>query len=121
MKNYNADQALPVILKTAKEYDEKLKDKHFLIVYRRKDNICTCCVGFRDMNYLHLTGVKTSLPAQQFYSACLNGRLSVRDVKVDTGGGKISTETCCITIFARFAVSQLHGWRFHKQRNRHKR
>ena len=86
MKNYNADQALLIILKAAKEYDAKLKDKHFLIVYRRKDSICTSCVGFRDMNYLHLTGVKTSLPAQQFYSACLNRKLSVRDIKVDTGG-----------------------------------
>ena len=86
MKNYNADQALPVILKTAKEYDEKLKDKHFLIVYRKKDSICTCCVGFRDMNYLHLTGVKTSLSAQQFYSACLDGKLSARDICVDTKG-----------------------------------
>ena len=86
MKNYNANQALPIILKSAKEYDEKLKDKHFLIVYRKKDSICTCCVGFRDMNYLHLTGVKTSLSAQQFYSACLDGKMSARDICVDTKG-----------------------------------
>ena len=86
MKNYRADQALPVILKAAKEYDEKLKDRHFLIVYRNMNNICTCCVGFRDMNFLHLTGVKTRLSAQQFYSASLSGKLSVRDIEIDRGG-----------------------------------
>ena len=48
MKNYNANQALPIILKAAKEYDEKLKDKHLLIVYRGKNRVCTCCVGFRE-------------------------------------------------------------------------
>ena len=86
MKNYDAKQALQIIIKAAKEYDEKLNDKHFLIVYRNKNEICTCCVGFRDMNFLHLTGVKTKLPAQQFYSACLSGKLSVKDIEVDTKG-----------------------------------
>ena len=38
------------------------------------------------MNFLHLTGVKTRLPAQQFYSACLSGKLSVKDIEVDTKG-----------------------------------
>ena len=86
VKNYDAKQALQIIIKAAKEYDEKLNDKHFLIVYRNKNDICTCCVGFRDMNYLHLTGVKKKLPAQQFYSACLSGKLSVKDIEIDTKG-----------------------------------
>lgn len=86
MKNYDATKAITVILKAAKEYDEKLNDKHFLVVYRKRNEICTCCVGFRNMNFLHLTGVKTRLPAQQFYSACLSGKLSVKDIEVDTKG-----------------------------------
>ena len=45
-----------------------------------------CCVGFRNMNFLHLTGVKTKLSAQQFYSACLSGKLSVKDIEIDTKG-----------------------------------
>ena len=86
MKNYDAKQALPIILQAAKDYDAKLKDKHFLIVYKNKKEINTCCVGFRDMNFLHLTGVKTKLSAQQFYTACLSGKLSLRDISVDTKG-----------------------------------
>lgn len=86
MKNYDAKQALPIILQAAKDYDTKLKDKHFLVVYKNKKEISTCCVGFRDMNFLHLTGVKTKLSAQQFYTACLSGKLSLRDISVDTKG-----------------------------------
>ena len=72
-----------MILKAAKE---KLKNGHFLVVYRNKNNICICCAGFRDMNFIHLTGVKTGLSAQQFYSASLSGKLSVRDIEMDKEG-----------------------------------
>jgi len=86
MKNYDAKQALSIVLSSAKAYDNKLNNKHFLIVYQDNKDIKTCCVGFRDMNFLHLTGIKTKLSAQQFYSACLDGKLSVKDINVDTKG-----------------------------------
>ena len=40
------------------------------------------CVGFRDMNYLYMTGVKTKLSAQWFYSACLDRKLSEKDIEL---------------------------------------
>lgn len=86
MKNYDAKQALSIVLSCAKAYDDKLNNKHFLIVYQDKNEIKSYCVGFRNMNYLHLTGIKTKLSAQQFYSACLDGKLSVKDISVDTKG-----------------------------------
>lgn len=86
MKNYDAASALPIILQAAKDYDKKLKDRHFLIVYRDKAGIESRCVGFRSMHFLHLTGVKTGMPASMFYSACLSGRISVKDISVDTKG-----------------------------------
>ena len=61
MKNYDAVQAISIISKAAQEYDKKLKDKHFLIVYQNNNEMRTSCIGFRDMNFLHLTGVKTNL------------------------------------------------------------
>ena len=36
MKNYDVKQALQIIIKAAKEYDEKLNNKHFLIVIEIK-------------------------------------------------------------------------------------
>ncbi|MBD9219927.1 MAG: hypothetical protein EGQ35_06405 [Clostridiales bacterium] len=78
MKNYDVKQALPIIVKAAKEYEEKLNNYHFLIIYIEKNTIKFCCVGFRALNFLHLTGVKTKLSAPMFYSACINGKLSTR-------------------------------------------
>lgn len=86
MVKYDKKAALKIIVKAAKEYDEKLNDKHFLIVYQEDQSIKTVCVGFRDMNFLHLTGVRTRLSAQQFYSACLVSKLSEKDFEVDHKG-----------------------------------
>ena len=86
MKNYDAKQALSIILSCAKAYNEKLNNKHFLIVYQNRNIITKCCVGFRDMNFLHLTGIKTKLSAQQFYNACLECKLSVKYINVNTKG-----------------------------------
>ena len=76
MAKYDKKAALKIMIEAAKKYEEKLNDKHFLIVYREGKEIKTVSVGFRDMNFLHMTGVKTRLSAQQFYVACLESKLS---------------------------------------------
>ena len=86
MAKYDKKTVLQIIINAAKEYDTKLNDKHFLIVYQEKGKTQTVCVGFRDMNFLHMTGVKTKLSAQQFYSACLDGKLSENDFEIDNKG-----------------------------------
>ncbi len=68
MVKYDKKAALKIMVEAAKQYEEKLNDKHFLIVYREGEDIKTVNVGFRDMNFLHMTGVKTRLSAQQFYA-----------------------------------------------------
>lgn len=86
MAKYNKRDALQIIVSAAKEFEIKLKDKHFLIVYQENGKAKTVCVGFRDMNFLHMTGVKTKLSAQQFYSACLDRKLSEKDFELDSKG-----------------------------------
>ena len=86
MKNYNKDEALSIIIKAAQKYDEKLKDRHFMIVFCDDNHTYSCTVGFRDMNFLHLTGVKSRLSAQQFYDACLTNKLSTKDFELDREG-----------------------------------
>ena len=86
MKNYDVKQALQIILQSATDYNDKLNNKDFLIIYKEKNEIKTCNVRFRDFNFLHLTGVKTNLKAKQFYSACLSKKLSLRDIKIDKKG-----------------------------------
>lgn len=86
MAKYDKRSALKIIIEAAREYEKKLNDKHFLIVYQEGKNTRTTSVGFRDMNFLHLTGVKTKMSAQQFYAACLDSKLSERDFEIDNKG-----------------------------------
>lgn len=86
MKKYDKKSAIKIIVHAAKEYEEKLNNKHFLIVYQKKSLTKTVEIGFRDMNFLNLTGVKTKLSAQQFYAACLESKLAERDFEIDNKG-----------------------------------
>lgn len=63
---YDKKKALSIIVEAAKQYDEKLKGQHFLILYQDGKEQKYAEIGFRDLNFLHLTGVKTKLPAQRF-------------------------------------------------------
>lgn len=78
--------ALKIIVEAAKKYKDKLLDRHFMIVYKERGNYKCAYVGFRDLNFLHLTGVTTRLSAQQFFTACVEGKLSERDFEVDEQG-----------------------------------
>jgi uncharacterized membrane protein len=86
MSKYDKKSALQIIVNAAREYDVKLNNKHFLIVYKQNGRTETACVGFRDMNFLHLTGVSSKLSAQQFYSACVDRKLSENDFEIDSKG-----------------------------------
>ena len=72
--------ALKIVIEAAKNYEKYLKDKHFLIIYQQGKNKQSVHIGFRDINFLHLTGINTKLAAKRFYSACLAGRLSEKDI-----------------------------------------
>ena len=54
------------------------------------------------MNFLHMTGVKTRLSAQQFYAACLESKLSEYDFEIDG-----------VTISRRASISSLYDRRFY--------
>ena len=66
MKNCNKEEALKIIIDVAIKYEERLRDNHFLIIYSQNNKINAVQVGFRDSNYLHMTGVKSRLSAPVF-------------------------------------------------------
>ena len=86
MAKYDKKSALQIILKAAKDYDNKLNNKQFLIIYQEKEVTKTVCVGFRDMNFLHMTGVSSQISEQQIYSECINGKLSEKNFDIDKKG-----------------------------------
>jgi len=86
MAKLDKKTALQIIVKSAKDYELRLNNKHFLIIYQECGYTKMVSVGFRDMNFLHMTGVTTKLSAQQFYDACLNGKLSESNFEIDKQG-----------------------------------
>lgn len=79
-------KVLNIILSAAKNYDAYLKDRHFLLLFKSENRISQVEIGFRDSNFLHLTGVQSNLSAKKFYERCLNNRLSIKDFSLDKNG-----------------------------------
>ena len=87
MKNrIDKKSVLKIITTAAQQYDKFLKDKHFLIIYQQGKLKKSVIIGFRDMNFLHLTGIHTKLTAKRFYDACLSGKLAEKDIELDDKG-----------------------------------
>lgn len=86
-KNVDIKTAIKIVTEAAKEYEERLNDRHFMVVYQEGTETKTVQFGFRDMNFLHLTGIETTLKAKQFYRACLDHKLAERDI-IDFTKGK---------------------------------
>jgi len=75
-------QAVDIITKCAKQYQQNLEGNQVVFVYRDKNNhSCYTAVRFHSHNFLHFTGVtpKTGMHANDFYRAALNNRLSEHD------------------------------------------
>ena len=65
MAKYDKKAALKIMIEAVKQYEEKLNDKQFLIIYRERKDIKS---------------------AQQFYAACLESKLSEYDFEIDNKG-----------------------------------
>lgn len=75
-------QAIAIVTKCAKEYQQYLEGNQVLFVYRDECNHSNhTAVRFRSHNFLHFTGVspRPGINASGFYRAALNNRLSERD------------------------------------------
>lgn len=83
----NKNEALDVILKCARQYDLHLKDHNVMFIVLNKDKTFSSIeTFFRDSNFLHLTGVTSSLNSFAFYKACTDNMLSLQqfDFKKNT-------------------------------------
>ena len=55
-KNVDIKTAIKIVTEAAREYEERLNDRHFMVVYQEGAETKSVQFGFRDMNFLHLTG-----------------------------------------------------------------
>ena len=79
-KNVDIKTAIKIVTEAAAQYEKRLNDRHFMVVYQENLETKIVQFGFRDMNFLHLTGIQTNLSAKQFYNACLKHKLAERDI-----------------------------------------
>ncbi|MDO5303697.1 MAG: PBECR4 domain-containing protein [Clostridia bacterium] len=99
-KNVDIKSAIKIVTQAAKEYEENLNDRHFMVVYQEEAETKIVYFGFRDFNFLHLTGVNTTLKAKQFYKACLEHKLAGRDI-IDLKKGKTQQKLAVIPYLSK--------------------
>lgn len=102
-KNVDIKTAIKIVTEAAKQYDVYLNDRHFMVVYQEGSEQKYVKFGFRDMNFLHLTGIKTTLKAKQFYQVCLDHKLAEKDI-VGFTKGSTNRNFPCFRIYRKFFI-----------------
>ena len=75
-------QAIAIIIKCARQYQQYLENNQVVFVYRDQNNHSNyTAVRFHSHNFLHFTGIspRQGMNANDFYRAALNNRLSEHD------------------------------------------
>ena len=75
-------QAIAIIIKCARQYQQYLESTQIVFVYRDQNNHSNyTAVRFHSHNFLHFTGIspRQGMNANDFYRAALNNRLSEHD------------------------------------------
>ena len=93
---YTKEEARRNVLNCAKQYQKKLLNKKFLIIYREKrdNSIRYIEVVFYERNYQHLTGLelidcKGNVLRNQsvnFYRKCIENKLGIKEFRFKTDG-----------------------------------
>lgn len=73
----------------AKDYQAAFENRNYLFIYKIGDSIAYKETYYSGINFLHLTGIRTTLSARNFYKNCLNNRLSPNDIELRRDGSTI--------------------------------
>jgi hypothetical protein len=82
----NKIEAIRVIFKCAKMYNENLSGNNVLFVSHADYKTEFFETSFSPNNFLHLTGFKVVRNRERFFEAALNERLSPEDIAYESGG-----------------------------------
>ena len=67
--------ALVKILEAVQIYEKELNNKNYLILAKNQNNVISYSLVFSETNFLHFTGVKSSLSASDFYKIATTRKL----------------------------------------------
>lgn len=79
-------EALQIIIRCAKLYEEKLRDKTLLVVIGNEKSFTYEEIYFPKSNFLHLTGAKVNMKANEFYKKSVKGKLGLNDFEFNDDG-----------------------------------
>lgn len=88
----NQKEIVKKLNESAKIYKENLQNTNLLIIYNKNNRVEYIEVLFLARNFMHLTGVRSLeksgkyKKANQFYNACLNNKLSYKDIIIKDDG-----------------------------------
>ena len=82
----NPSEALRIVHVCAALYEKNLSGNNVLFATASKDEPFFVETLFQPQNFLHLTGLQTSLSSERFYDAALHQRLKLSDVSFKTSG-----------------------------------
>ncbi len=107
-------EALKIILKSAKEYDNNLCNNNIMFVCRdKKQRLFTFEVTFLPRNFLHLTGIKiinqNINSSIKFYRACLGNKLDIKDFKYSEDGTTIMKLNILPQIVKLHKIAKMFG------------
>lgn len=96
MHTYKIEEARKIVMNCAKQYDNNLKDKQYIILFRcrQTNKIQYIEVKFEDINYQHLTGIEMLDSTGQirknvsslFYSKCIRNTLKKEEICFKSDG-----------------------------------
>lgn len=88
----NQKEIVKKLKESAKIYKENLQNTNLLIIYNKNKKIEYIEILFLARNFMHLTGVRSLessgkyKKANQFYNACLNNKLSYKNIVIKEDG-----------------------------------
>lgn len=80
------DKIKEKVIAGAKKYKNNLLPKNILFIFLNNKKTKFIETKFYDFNYLHLTGLKYKGTAKEFFSACIDNKLSVKDFEIINPG-----------------------------------
>lgn len=87
----NKEEALTIIISSAKYYEENLENRNIMFVFQEEQNkIKYIETVFLPRNFLHLTGIKiinqNIKSSTEFYHLCLKNQLTISDFEFNSNG-----------------------------------
>lgn len=82
------DRVISTLCSTSKLYKQNYVDYTYLIVSKSFSNEPYYIIEMHDDNFLHLSGVQTSLNASVFFGKCIDDSLSITDIIAPSIGSK---------------------------------